>query len=214
MAEISQQLEVAGLGTQSAFTTLAHDPNFCTSLGIDSDNLEGYLFPDTYFFEKGMPPETILATMVTRFQKVFVPAWKNRARQRGLSVHQVVTLASIIEKETGTPDERALISSVFHNRLKRNMRLQSDPTVIYGISNFNGNLTRKDLKTPSPYNTYIIKGLPPGPIANPGRLAMEAALFPVNSKFYFFVSKNDTTHHFSATLKEHNRAVGKYQLGR
>lgn len=213
VAEVTRQLEIAGLGNQADFMALAHDPGFCTSLGIDTDTLEGYLFPDTYFFEKNTPPKAILTTMVKRFQAVFVPEWKTRARQSNLSIHQVVTLASIIEKETGTPDERPLISSVFHNRLKRNMRLQSDPTVIYGISDFNGNITRRDLKTPTPYNTYVIKGLPPGPIANPGRQAMEAALFPADSRFYFFVSKNDTTHHFSATLKEHNRAVGKYQLG-
>ncbi|WP_459914312.1 endolytic transglycosylase MltG [Desulfocicer niacini] len=213
VAEVARQLEIAGLGSQADFMALAHDPAFCKSLEIATDNLEGYLFPDTYFFEKNTPEKAILTTMVKRFQAVFIPEWRTRATQRGLSIHQVVTLASIIEKETGTPEERPLISSVFHNRLKRNMRLQSDPTVIYGITDFNGNLTRRDLKTPTPYNTYVIKGLPPGPIANPGRQAMEAALFPADSRFYFFVSKNDTTHHFSATLREHNRAVGKYQRG-
>ena len=145
---------------------------------------------------------------------MFPPEWEALAKSRGLSRHQVVTLASIIEKETGSPEERPLISSVFHNRLKQKMRLQSDPTVIYGIANFNGNLTRRDLKTPTPYNTYTIKGLPPGPIANPGRQSLEAALFPAESKFRYFVSKNDTTHYFSETLKEHNRAVRKYQRGR
>ncbi len=211
VAEVARQLELAGLGDRADFMALAHDPAFCTRLGMDADTLEGYLFPDTYFFEKNTSPQFILTTMVKRFQAIFVPEWKTQATRSGLSIHQVVTLASIIEKETGNPDERPLISSVFHNRLKRNMRLQSDPTVIYGITDFNGNLTRRDLKTPTPYNTYVIKGLPPGPIANPGRQAMEAALFPADSRFYFFVSKNDTTHHFSATLREHNRAVGKYQ---
>ena len=125
-----------------------------------------------------------------------------------------MTLASIIEKETGAASERPMISSVFHNRLKKGMRLETDPTVIYGIPEFNGNLTRAHLTTPTPYNTYLIKGLPPGPIASPGKAAMEAALFPADGKYLFFVSKNNGTHHFSATLAEHNRAVRKYQLKR
>ncbi len=214
VAEIAQRLDIKGLGNPSEVMALAHDPSFCAALGIDAANLEGYLFPDTYFFEKNTPTATILTTMVQRFREIFVPEWKTLANERGLSVHQVVTLASIIEKETGTPEERPLISSVFHNRLKQNMRLQSDPTVIYGIADFNGNLTRKDLKTPTPYNTYVIKGLPPGPIANPGRQSLEAALFPAESNFRFFVSKNNSTHHFSVSLKEHNGAVRKYQLTR
>jgi UPF0755 protein len=126
----------------------------------------------------------------------------------------VVTLASIIEKETGAPSERPIISSVFHNRLKKNMRLASDPTVIYGIEDFDGNLTRKDLERPTPYNTYMKKGLPPGPIANPGAKAIEAALYPANTDYLFFVSKQDGTHHFSRTYQEHEKAVRKYQLRR
>ena len=214
MAEVGRRLSLKGLGNPSKFMSLAHDPSFCASLGIDAGNLEGYLFPDTYFFEKNISTAAILTTMVQRFQAIFLPEWKDRAAGSGLSIHQVVTLASIIEKETGAPDERPLISSVFHNRLKRNMRLQSDPTVIYGIADFDGNITRRDLKTPTPYNTYVIKGLPPGPIANPGRQSLKAALFPAESNFCFFVSKNNNTHHFSVSLKEHNRAVRKYQLTR
>ena len=129
-----------------------------------------------------------------------------------MSVHQVVTLASIIEKETGAAFERPLIASVFHNRLAKGMRLSSDPTVIYGIKNFDGNLTRKHLKTATPYNTYLNKGLPPGPIANPGLASLEAALYPAETDYLYFVSKKDSTHQFSTTLKEHNRAVRKYQL--
>ena len=126
----------------------------------------------------------------------------------------MVTLASIIEKETGAASERKLISSVFHNRLRKKMRLESDPTVIYGIKNFNGNLTRKHLHTKTPYNTYQIRGLPAGPIANPGRASLEAALYPDDTAFIYFVSKKDSTHYFSTNLKDHNRAVRKYQLGR
>ncbi|MCP4713188.1 MAG: endolytic transglycosylase MltG, partial [Planctomycetes bacterium] len=128
--------------------------------------------------------------------------------------HEVVTLASIIEKETGAAFERPRISSVFHNRLKRGMRLETDPTVIYGIENFDGNLTRKHLRTPGPYNTYKIKGLPPGPIASPGAGSLEAALHPEETRYLFFVSKKDSTHYFSTNYKEHNRAVRKYQLSK
>ena len=150
--------------------------------------------------------------MTDRFNTVFTPEWKKRAADLKMSVHEIVTLASIIEKETGAESERPLIASVFHNRLKRKMRLETDPTVIYGISHFNGNLTRKDLATPTPYNTYTIRGLPPGPIANPGAKALEAALYPADTQYLFFVSKKDTTHQFSTNIKDHNRAVRKYQL--
>ena len=152
--------------------------------------------------------------MVKRFWSVFKPEWKERAKTLGMTIHQVITLASIIEKETAVADERPIISSVFHNRLKRNMRLESDPTVIYGMGDYNGNITRKDLERPTPYNTYAIKGLPPGPISNTGAKAIEAALYPADGKFLYFVSKNNGTHHFSNNFKDHNRAVRKYQLGR
>jgi UPF0755 protein len=152
--------------------------------------------------------------MVDHFSSVFTPAWIERAQEMGFTVHQVVTLASIVEKETGKPEERPIIAGVFLNRLKRGMRLESDPTVIYGIADFNGNLTRKDLETPTPYNTYLNKGLPPGPIANPGRASIEAVLYPSENSYLFFVSKNDGSHHFSSTLAEHNRMVRKYQRRR
>ena len=158
--------------------------------------------------------EQIISAMVNRFWSVFTTEWKVRAKDLGFTVHQIVTLASIIEKETGAAFERPIISSVFHNRLKKKMRLESDPTVIYGIKNFDGNLTRKHLSTHTPYNTYKIKGLPAGPIANPGRASLEAALYPERSVFIYFVSKKDNTHYFSTNLKEHNQAVRKYQLRR
>jgi UPF0755 protein len=152
--------------------------------------------------------------MVGQFWKIFSTDWKNRAAQIGLSVHEVVTLASIIEKETGNADERPLVSSVFHNRLRRAMPLESDPTVIFGLDGFDGNLTRMHLTTPNPYNTYTMKGLPPGPIANPGKASLEAALFPAETNFLFFVSKNDSTHYFSESYEEHRRAVRQYQINR
>jgi UPF0755 protein len=152
--------------------------------------------------------------MVKRFWSVFKPEWEEQTKFLGLTIHQVITLASIIEKETAIADERPIISSVFHNRLKRNMRLESDPTVIYGIEDYDGNITRKDLKRPTPYNTYTMKGLPTGPISNTGAKAIEAALYPASTKFLYFVSRNDRTHYFSTNFKDHNRAVQKYQLGR
>jgi UPF0755 protein len=150
--------------------------------------------------------------MVGRFRAVFTPEWERRAAEMGLSAHQAVTLASIIEKETGAPSERPLIASVFHNRLKRGMRLETDPTVIYGVKNFDGNLTRRHLETPTPYNTYMIKGLPPGPIANPGKDSLWAALYPAQSDYLFFVSRNNGTHEFSTHFAEHNRAVQRFQV--
>ena len=214
LAQIADMIPAAGLGTAKDFLMAANDGALAGEFNIPGDSFEGYLFPDTYHFPKGVSPEKVIQTMVRRFQEVFTPVWEGRARERKMTVHQVVTLASIIEKETGVPSERPIISSVFHNRLKKNMRLASDPTVIYGIKDFDGNLTRKDLTTTTPYNTYKIKGLPPGPIANPGAKAMEAALYPADTDYLFFVSKRDGTHHFSKTYQEHEKAVRKYQLRR
>ncbi len=204
-------IEEKGLATAEAFLAVVTDDKLTHEYGIPGDTMEGYLFPDTYHFPKGLPPKHLVDHMIAKFWTVFKPEWEDRTRALNMTLHEIVTLASIIEKETGAPAERKLISSVFHNRLKRNMRLQSDPTVIYGLKNFNGNLTKKDLETPTPYNTYTNGGLPPGPIANPGAGALEAALYPAKTNHLYFVSKNDGTHHFSASLKEHNRAVRKYQ---
>ena len=210
--QIAALVEKAGLATQAEFINAATDPLLVRKHGLTGQTFEGYLFPDTYLFPKNISVQKIIATMVKRFRSVFTAKWEARSAQIGLSVHQVVTLASIIEKETGAPGERSLISSVFHNRLKKRMRLESDPTVIYGIKNFDGNLTRKHLATRTPYNTYKIRGLPPGPIANPGRAALEAALYPADTAYIYFVAKKDRTHHFSTNLRAHNRAVKKYQL--
>ena len=212
--QIADLVEAADLGTRADFIRSATDAGRVRQSGLEGKTFEGYLFPDTYFFPKEVTIDQIIAAMLKRFWSVFTPDWQSRARELGLTVHQVVTLASIIEKETGAAFERPIISSVFHNRLRKSMRLESDPTVIYGIENFDGNLTRKHLKTPTPYNTYKIRGLPIGPIANPGSAALKAALYPDNTKYIYFVSRKDNTHQFSTNLKQHNQAVQKYQLRR
>ena len=212
--QIADLVARAGFAQNSDFIAAATDADLGRKNGITAETLEGYLFPETYFFPKKVSSETIVSTMVKRFWKVFNAAWKARADQLGFTIHQIVTLASIIEKETGAPFERPVISSVFHNRLKKKMRLESDPTVIYGLKNFDGNLKRTHLETLTPYNTYKIKGLPLGPIANPGKESLAAALWPADTKYIYFVSKKNNTHQFSTNLKDHNRAVRKYQLRR
>jgi UPF0755 protein len=214
IVEVAERVGKAGFGTQENLIILANSRTFAETLGIKQDTLEGYLYPETYFFPKNTSQKEILRSMVKAFNDFYTPELRKLTTDLGFSVHQIVTLASIIEKETGDAKERPLISSVFHNRLKKGMRLESDPTVIYGIKDFNGNLTRKDLRTWTPYNTYKIKSLPPGPIANPGGQSIKAALYPADTDYIFFVSKKDTTHKFSKTIAEHNRAVRKYQLNR
>ena len=212
--QIADLVAKAGLAEHTRFIEAATDADLARKNDIHAETFEGYLFPETYYFPKKVKVETIISTMVDRFRKVFNSAWQQRADQLGFSVHQIVTLASIIEKETGAPFERPMISSVFHNRLKKKMRLESDPTVIYGLKDFDGNLKRVHLEAPTPYNTYKIKGLPVGPIANPGAKSLEAALYPADTKFIYFVSKKNKTHQFSTNLKDHNQAVRKYQLRR
>ncbi len=213
--DIAQLIEAAGLGSQEAFLALCRDRNFIASLGLEVDTLEGYLFPETYNFPKGTPLKSIVKKMTDTFLNV----WRDfdrPAREKGLTRHQVVTLASIVEKETEVARERPVIAGVFYNRLAKGMRLQTDPTVIYGLlPNFNGNITRADLQNPHPYNTYVIQGLPPGPIANPGQKALAAAVKPDIVPFYYFVSKNDGSgeHDFSKTLAEHNKKVNQYLRG-
>jgi UPF0755 protein len=214
IVQIAQEVARQDLGTAEDVQRLATDPQFVQSHGIEAQTLEGYLFPDTYYFPKDVEPRKIIAKMVERFKAQLQPVWEQRAKELNFSVHQIVTLASIIEKETGAPSERPIIASVFHNRLKKKMRLESDPTVIYGIPNFDGNIKRHHLQTWTPYNTYKIRGLPPGPIANPGRASIEATLYPDQTDFLYFVAKKDGTHHFSTNIKDHNRAVRKYQLRR
>jgi UPF0755 protein len=210
MEEIAELFAAAGWIDKDRFLQLARDPGVAASFGLDGvDSLEGYLFPDTYKLIKPSPgEEKILARLVNRALEVYSSLDRGNS---DLSRHQVFTLASIIEKETGMAAERPVIASVFHNRLARRMKLQSDPTVIYGIDEFTGPLTKKDLRTPTPYNTYTISALPPGPICSPGRESLQAVLTPADTSYLYFVSKNDGSHYFSTNLREHNRAVRKYQ---
>ena len=198
---------------RSAFLSLVHDPAILKKYGVSGTSLEGYLYPDTYQFSRRQSPESIIAVMVSRFNEVILP-FKERIGMSGMTLERVITLASIVEKETGRADERPLIASVFLNRIKKDMRLDSDPTVIYGIEDFDGNLTREDLRRYTLYNTYVIKGLPPGPISNPGIESIRAVLYPSDTDYLYFVSKNDGSHYFSRTLEEHNRHVAAYQKKR
>jgi len=211
-AQVAELLERQGLGSQEEFLELASDPVFVSSVGIRADNLEGYVFPDTYRLSEALTPREILALMVRRFHEVVDPEIQPRAAELGMTLGEVITLASIIEKETGDPNERPLVSAVFHNRLGLGIPLQSDPTVAYALGRAGAKLSRKDLAHPNAYNTYVRAGLPPGPIANPGLASIRAALNPASSKALFFVSRNDGTHEFSSTLAAHNRAVARYQL--
>lgn len=175
-------------------------------------SLEGYLFPETYLYEYDATPASFIEQMVNEFYRRVDAGRVEKARANELTLFDVVILASVVEKETGKAEERPLIAGVFRNRLKLGMPLQSDPTVIYGIKDFNGNLTRRDLETDSPYNTYTRPGLPKGPICNPGLASIDAVLSPVPTEYLYFVAKGDGSHYFSKTLEEHNEAVRKYQL--
>lgn len=212
--QIGQILQAAGIVSADVFQKGVEDPTLMAEFGIEGESLEGYLFPDTYLFAKRTPHLEVARRMLAQFQSVYDETFRKRAIELGMTQREVVTLASIIEKETGSPQERVVISAVFHNRLKKKMRLQSDPTVIFSLADFNGNLTKQHLMVPSPYNTYRFSGLPPGPIANPGKDALYAALFPAQVDYLYFVSKNDGTHFFSKTLREHNNAVNKFQRRR
>ncbi|MBM4243602.1 MAG: endolytic transglycosylase MltG [Deltaproteobacteria bacterium] len=212
--EIAQLLERAGFGPADRFRALATKPEFIATLGLPAPRLEGYLFPDTYAFEGGAAPEEIVTRMAARFREVFTADLAQAAAARALTVDQAVTLASIVEKEAAVAAERPTISAVFHNRLKRGMPLQSDPTVLYGVPNTDGRIRSADLVRATPYNTYAIPGLPPGPIANPGRASIEAAVRPAEGvTALYFVARNDRTHEFNDTLAAHNRAVNRWQRG-
>lgn len=213
ITEIAALLQSHGLADSEVFIRQSRDKDLIQSLGIPIDSLEGYLFPETYHFSKFTPEAKIIQTMVDTFKEQIAKSQLlESAKLSPLSWHEIVTLASLIEKETGLDSERKMISSVFHNRLRKNMRLQTDPTVIYAIEKFDGNIRKRDLKIDAPYNTYRYKGLPPGPIASPGIKSIVAAISPITSNHLYFVSRKNGSHHFSSTLAEHNRAVQKYQL--
>jgi UPF0755 protein len=209
LRQVAALLATAGFGGADQFLCLAQDPEFLADRDLPASGLEGYVFPDTYAFAWSAPPEEILRTMVGRFREQ-AAALRARRLDAGMSEQSMVILGSLIEKETGAAQERALVSAVFHNRLRTGMLLQSDPTAVYGRED-GAVPTAADLSADTPYNTYRNHGLPPGPICNPGRSALDAALAPAAVSYLYFVSRNDGTHEFSTTLDEHNRAVARFQ---
>ncbi|MBI3001591.1 MAG: endolytic transglycosylase MltG [Deltaproteobacteria bacterium] len=209
--QVAELLERNGLVEKERFLAQASNPEDLSWFGLRGTGVEGYLFPETYYFPRGASEMDILQIMVNQFDRVFTDAMEVRGRELGLTRDEVVILASLVEKETGRDSERPLVSAVFHNRLKRRMPLQSDPTVIYGLENFSGNLTREHLRTKTPYNTYLTQGLPPSPICNPGLASLQAALYPVSAPYLYFVSKNDGSHFFSVSFEKHSQAVKIYQ---
>jgi UPF0755 protein len=217
MDEIAPIVEKAGLGRADEILALARDPALAQELGVPFPGMEGFLFPDTYAFPRSAKPRQIVSAMVSRFDEAWKKAEARRKPGVTLGQAQAVVLASIIEKETGRGDERARISCVFHNRLRKGMKLQTDPTVMYAVMLRNGgrwssNITRKDLAAPHPYNTYAVAGLPPGPIASPGEEALAAALAPDDCRDLYFVSRNDGSHVFCPDLRCHSAAVQKWQV--
>jgi UPF0755 protein len=215
IAEMAKLFESHGLGPASAFVEAAKNAALVGDLDPAAKDLEGYLFPETYALPRKTDADKLIRMMVTRFEHVFTPELRQAAASRNLSVRQAVTLASIVEKETARAEERPLVAAVFVNRLALRMPLQTDPTVIYALQRagtYTGNLRREDLAVDSPYNTYRYPGLPPGPIASPGRASLDAAVHPADADFLYFVSRNDGSHEFARTLDEHNRNVHKYQV--
>lgn len=208
--QIGRLLEKKGITKGNEFYVLAHNPELVRYYHLSAPSLEGFLYPDTYKFHKGTSPRLVIDVMVHHFFDKVAP-FEKEIKKTGMTLEQVVTLASIVEKETACEKERPIIAGVFLNRLKRGMRLESDPTVIYGINDFNGNITKHDLLKHTPYNTYVIKGLPYGPISNPGIESIKAVIFPAHTNYLYFVSKNNGSHYFSKSFSEHKRAVYRYQ---
>ena len=214
MKEIAELMEREGLANRMEFLAAASDASQVRDLAPKARNLEGFLFPETYQFPRRVTPERIVEVMVKRFREVWGKLQKETGAGDGRSVTAVVTLASLVEKETRVAEERPVVAGVFHNRLKRRMALQCDPTVIYALEMANrhdGSLTTKDLKFKSPYNTYRNAGLPPGPIANPGEASLRAAVNPPKVDYLYFVANAEGGHFFSSTLAEHNRNVTRYR---
>lgn len=215
IVEMSKIFEAKGLGPSPAFVEAAGDATLIHALDPAARDLEGYLFPETYAVPRRTDATTIVRAMVQRFEHVLTPELRSSAAAHGLSVRQLVTLASLVEKETAKPDERPLVAAVYENRIRIGMGLQCDPTVIYALQRegkYTGNLRRDDLAFDSPYNTYRYAGLPPGPIASPGKASLEGAANPADVDYLYFVSRNDGSHEFARTLDEHNRNVHKYQV--
>lgn len=214
-AEMAVIYEQRGFGPAADFAAAADDPARVKVIDPSAPDLEGYLFPSTYRLARSATARTLVQLMVQSFEKAFDADLRAAAAAQGLSVREAVTLASLVEEEAQKPEERPLISAVYHNRLKIGMGLQCDATVIYALQRagrWNGNITKADLAMDSPYNTYRYRGLPPGPIANPGRASLEAAVKPADAGYLYYVSRNDGSHAFATTLDEHNRNVQQYQV--
>jgi UPF0755 protein len=213
--DMAKIYESQGFGPAREFADAARDASLVSELDPKATDLEGYLYPETYAIAHGTKASALVEMMVTRFKSVFDDDLRRAADARGLSVHEAVTLASLVEKETAKPDERPLVAAVYSNRLKIRMGMQADPTVVYALQKagrYDGNIRREDLQVDSPYNTYRYAGLPPGPIASPGKPSLAAAVAPADVPYLYFVSRNDGSHVFSATLDEHNRNVQRYQV--
>lgn len=213
--EMAEIVEARGFGTADEFIKATGDASLVNDLDPAAKDLEGYLFPETYTLPRGTPVTKLVSLMVDRFRTTYTAVEGKRSAEADLSTRQIVTLASLVEKETGKAEERPLVSAVYRNRLNKNMAMQADPTVVYALvkaGTYDGNIRKRDLDFDSPYNTYKYPGLPPGPIASPGRAALEAALAPANVGYLYFVSRNDGSHAFAETLTEHNANVQEYQV--
>ena len=211
LPQVASRLMEYKLINEKDFFELAQNREFLSSLGIQSSSMEGYLFPDTYFLDRSMTTRQIMRMMVERFQARVSAEMIRQAAQKGLNVNQFVTFASLVGKESGYAAEKPLIAAVFYNRLKKRMPLQSDPTAVYDLKNFTGKVTRAHYKRESPYNTYRIRGLPPGPIASPGLDSFQAVLHPADVNYLYFVSKGDGTHFFSSSLIAHHDATIRFR---
>jgi len=211
--DIARLLATERLADAERFLALVQDQAVAARLNVRATRLEGYLFPDTYRLTRGMNEEEIVRIMVGRFHQAVPRDFEEQAARLKMETHEVVTLASLIEKEVQLDVERPLVSAVFHNRLRQRMPLQSDPTAVYMVPRTQRRITASDLQRKTPYNTYLLPGLPPGPIANPGLASIQAALNPAPVNFLYFVAKNDGSHQFSRTLEQHQQAVRLYQGG-
>ncbi|HAJ26728.1 MAG TPA: endolytic transglycosylase MltG [Syntrophus sp. (in: bacteria)] len=210
--EIAARLAANKLVPEKTFLKLAFDQNFVKTLNVPGKTMEGYLYPETYKLDRSMGSKEIIQIMNQQFWKRFTPDLRQRAAAMGMTITEVVTLASLIGKETGFKDEKPLVSAVFHNRLKKGMKLQSDPTAVYNLDDFDGKIRKSHLLRDTPHNTYRNKGLPPGPIANPDIDSLTAALYPARVDYLYFVANNNGSHQFSLTLIDHHQAVSKYQI--
>jgi len=213
--EMAEIVESHGFGKADEFIKAAGNGSLVNDLDPAAKDLEGYLFPETYTLPRGTPVATLVSLMVERFRDTYTTLEAKRSGQVDLSTRQIVTLASLVEKETGKAEERPLVAAVYRNRLDKNMAMQADPTVVYALvkaGTYDGNIRKRDLSFDSPYNTYKYAGLPPGPIASPGRAALDAALAPADVEYLYFVSKNDGSHAFAETLAKHNANVQEYQV--